>query len=290
VKNSENTLPDAINSIIEQDFPHELAEVLFVDDGSKDKTSAIIKTYIPKLDMKTRFFHHDWRGLGYSRNVVVDNAEGKYIIWVDGDMILTKNFVSQQVDFMDRHPNVGIAKGRYGVERSASLVAYLQNIEALSELINFEREPRSTPLGTGGSIYRVEAIRIVGGFNDEITGVGEDMDAEYRIGSSGWTLQVTQAKFYEKRRNNWKDLWKEYFWHGIGGRSIVGKVSPRSMLYRMFPPTMFLVIIARSCEIYKLTCNKIAFMLPLQWLFKRTAWVIGFTVGSKKVGDEHRDF
>lgn len=278
VKNSENSITDAINSIIDQDFPHELMEVIFVDDGSTDKTLSIIESYVPKIGMQVKMFHHEWRGLGYSRNIVVNNANSEYIIWVDGDMSLSKDFVRKQVEFMDRNPDVGIGKGKYGINHTTSLVAYLQNIEAIVEFLNCEQKTVSKPLGTGGSIYRVEAIRKVGGFNENIKGVGEDMDAEYRIRTSGWLLQTTTADFYENRRNNWKDLWNEYFWHGSGGRIIFNKVSPHSMLYKMFPPTTILTVISRSCNAYKLTHKKVVFLLPLQWIFKRIAWCLGFAM------------
>jgi glycosyltransferase involved in cell wall biosynthesis len=278
VKNSENSITDAINSIIDQDFPHELMEVIFVDDGSTDKTLSIIESYVPKIGMQVKMFHHEWRGLGYSRNIVVNNANSEYIIWVDGDMSLSKDFVRKQVEFMDRNPDVGIGKGKYGINHTTSLVAYLQNIEAIVEFLNCEQKTVSKPLGTGGSIYRVEAIRKVGGFNENIKGVGEDMDAEYRIRTTGWLLQTTTADFYENRRNNWKDLWNEYFWHGSGGRIIFNKVSPHSMLYKMFPPTTILTVISRSCNAYKLTHKKVVFLLPLQWIFKRIAWCLGFAM------------
>lgn len=278
VKNSENSITDAINSIIDQDFPHELMEVIFVDDGSTDKTLSIIESYVPKIGMQVKMFHHEWKGLGYSRNIVVNNANSEYIIWVDGDMSLSKDFVRKQVEFMDRNPDVGIGKGKYGINHTTSLVAYLQNIEAIVEFLNCEQKTVSKPLGTGGSIYRVEAIRKVGGFNENIKGVGEDMDAEYRIRTTGWLLQTTTADFYENRRNNWKDLWNEYFWHGSGGRIIFNKVSPHSMLYKMFPPTTILTVISRSCNAYKLTHKKVVFLLPLQWIFKRIAWCLGFAM------------
>jgi glycosyltransferase involved in cell wall biosynthesis len=280
VKNSEKTLPDAIKSIIDQFYPPELMEVVFVDDGSVDQTLPIINSCLSQIPMASRVFHHDWRGLGYSRNVVVNNAVGEYVIWVDGDMRLTPDFVGRQVAYMDENRQVGVAKGRYCLQESASLVAYLQDVNASVELLNSEKEPLSQPLGTGGSIYRVEAIREVGGFDDAITGVGEDMDAEFRIRSAGWMLKVSFAEFYEMRRSNWGDLWREYFWHGAGGRSIVKRVNPHSMLYRMFPPSILLEIVNRSCRGYSLTHRKVVFLLPLQWIFKRTAWLLGFATGS----------
>jgi len=280
VKNCENSIADAIESIINQDFPHELTETIFVDDGSEDRTLSIIESHVPRIDVKLKVFHHEWKGLGHSRNLVVNNANGEYIIWVDGDMSLPRDFVKKQVEFMDRNPDVGIAKGRYGIHHTTSLVAYLQNIEAVVEFLNCGQKALSKPLGTGGSIYRVEAIRKVGGFNENIKGVGEDMDAEYRIKKAGWLLQTTTAEFYEKRRNNWKDLWNEYFWHGSGGRIIFNKVSPYSMLYKMFPPIIILIVISRSCNAYKLTHKKIVFLLPIHWIFKRIAWCLGFAMST----------
>jgi glycosyltransferase involved in cell wall biosynthesis len=276
VKNGASHIGDAIKSIISQDFPHELMEVIFVDDGSTDKTLSIIESNVLKMDIHVKIFHHKWKGLGYSRNMVVNNANSEYIIWVDGDMVLSRDFVRKQVEFMDGNQDVGIAKGRYGIDSSTSLVAYLQNIDAIVEFVSCGGDAHSKPLGTGGSVYRVEAIRKVGGFNGDIKGVGEDMDAEYRIKTSNWLLQTTEAEFYEKRRKNWRDLWNEYFWHGCGGRIIFNKVSPHSMLYKMFPPTIILTVISRSCKAYRLTRRKVVFFLPLQWIFKRIAWCLGF--------------
>jgi glycosyltransferase involved in cell wall biosynthesis len=278
VKNGASYIGDAINSIINQSFPLQLMEVVFVDDGSTDRTLPIIESYVPKMNIQVKIFHHQWKGLGYSRNVVINNANGEYIIWVDADMILPENFVTMQVEFMDKNSDVGIAKGRYGIQSTTSLVAYLQNIEDVVESLDCEQKPLYKPLGTGGSIYRVEAIRQVGGFDENIMGVGEDMDVEYRVRTSGWLLKTTTAEFYEKRRKKWKDLWNEYFWHGSGGRTIFNKVSPHSMLYKMFPPTIILIVVSRSCNAYKLVHKKVVFLLPLHWIFKRIAWCLGFVL------------
>jgi len=112
VRNCEGFVEEVIESIMNQDFPHELMEVIFVDDGSEDETLSIIKGHIPKMDMKVKVFHHEWKGLGYSRNVVVDNATGDFILWVDGDMVLSRDFVSGLVRFMEQNAKVGIAKGK----------------------------------------------------------------------------------------------------------------------------------------------------------------------------------
>ena len=281
VRNCEDFIEEAVESVFAQDFPHESMELVFVDDGSEDKTLSIVHDFVPKMNMNVKIFSQKWKGLGAARNVVVNNTNAEYIIWVDCDMVLTKNFVSRQVEFMDKNPNVGIAKGRYGIYDVCSIVAYLENVEAIVKHRD-ERNFSSEALGTGGSIYRVKAIMDVNGFDEHITSVGEDMDIETRIRQAGWSLTLSPGEFYEFRRNSWSALWNEYFWHGCGGHQIFRKVTPHSLLYRLFPPTTILKEVYRSILAYRLLHKKVVFLLPLHWFFKRAAWCLGFTTSFLK--------
>jgi glycosyltransferase involved in cell wall biosynthesis len=278
IRNCENLIGETIKSIMDQNFPHKSFEVIFVDDGSTDRTLSIIQSYLPKFDTQVKIFHHKWKGLGVTRNVVVKHAEGKYIIWVDGDMLLAKDFIKKQVEFMDRNPAVGIGKGRYGMYAQANLAGALENIEFVTGLQSKE-ETNSVPLGTGGSIYRVEAIREVGGFNPKVSGSGEDVDAEYRIKAAGWLLAFTLGVFYERRRTSWRALWNEYYWHGKGSSYLFGENRRILNLYTFWPPVLITIEFIRVVMAYRLTHRKVTFLLPFHYAFKRTAWCLGFIRG-----------
>ena len=284
VKNCEATVKEAIDSILDQDFQHELMDVIFVDDGSTDKTLSIIESYVSQMDMKVKVFHHKWEGLGYSRNVVVANAEGCFILWVDGDMVLSKDYVKEQVDFMKRYPKVGIAKGKQSLELGGNLLATLETYSrAAGGMIDYASEKaQSKPLGTGGCIYRAEAIRQVGGFDENITGYGEDFDAEYRIRKAGWLLCTTDVQFrdYERGRISWKDLWCRYLKRGYDAHRFSRERKGMIDFYKMLPPAAFLAGLFHSLKIYRLTSRKVAFLLPFQYVFKMTAWCLGFIKGS----------
>lgn len=280
IKNSESTIKEAVKSVLGQDYPHELMELIVVDGCSEDKTLEILRDSLKKRDIRTKMFYEN-EGLGRARQIVVDNASAEYIVWVDGDMVLSRDFVRKQVEFMDRNPDVGIAKGRYETlinSSHESLVATLENVELMLNTM-FEGETTSKSLGTSGCIYRVKAIRQVGGFDPYFKGVGEDMDAENRIREAGWLLHVTSARFYERRRQTWKSLWNEYFWHGRGGRRVLEKNRQTINLYKMLPPVALAAELFHVAIAYRLIRRKEVFFLPFHYAFKRVSWFLGFIKG-----------
>lgn len=280
VRNCEDFIKEAVDSIIKQDFPHDSMEVIFVDDGSEDETLSIIYSYVSKMDMQVKVFHREWKGLGSARNMVLDNASGDYIVWVDGDMVLPREYVRKQVEFMEQNHKVGIAKGKQALEPGGNLLATLETYSrAASRMVDFNSEKaRSKSMGTGGCIYRVKAIKHVGGFDENIQGYGEDWDAECRIRKSGWLLCTTDVQFrdYERGRIFWKDLWRRYLQRGYDLHRFSHRKKAMINFYRMLPPAAFLAGLLHSVKIYRLTSRKVTFLLPLQYVFKMTAWCLGF--------------
>jgi glycosyltransferase involved in cell wall biosynthesis len=276
VRNSAATLREAIESIICQDYPPELMEVIFVDDGSEDETLPIINSFIPRMNMNVKVFRHKWKGLGASRNVVVNNASGDYIIWVDGDMIIPKDHVRKQVEFMEKNPKVGIAKAKYELITSNSIVAALENIPFVLYYCSKNSPLDSKLPGTGGSIYRIEAVKEVDGFDNNLKAVGEDQDIAYRIMSAGWLIKVSDAFFFEREEKSWNNLWKKYVWYGYGNYFLYKKNKRIFRIYKMIPPTALLAGLLFSLSAFRLTHRRMVFLLPVHFVFKSTGWCWGF--------------
>ncbi len=280
IRNGEPFAKEALLSVLKQDFPHEQMEIIVVDDGSEDKTLSVVENIAVDSDICFRVFHTEWKGLGYVRNFVVEESSGKYIVWVDCDMILPADHVRKQVEFMERNEKIGIAKARYGIQFQEALVGFLENAASWALDYRFGGQTTDRPLGTGGCIYRVEAVRQAGGFDEKLTGVGEDQDVEHKVRTAGWLLYLgASAFFYEKRRKSWKLLWKEYFWHGYGGHSLYKKNKNLIPLHKLVPPSGLLAGVWYSMDAYRATSRKLVFLLPFQYFFKRTAWFCGFIRG-----------
>ena len=281
VRNCEASVREAIDSILDQDFSHELMEVIFVDDGSEDKTLSVILDSVSRVDMNVRVFSGEWKGLGHARNVVVDNARGDYIVWVDGDMILPRDHVRKQVEFMEQNPKVGIAKAKCSAFLEENLVATLENIPFVVDDVRAGNEWKTASKlpGTGGSLYRVEAIRQVDGFDNQLKGTGEDQDAAYRVEAAGWSIYRTNALFYERRSKTWKALWDKYVWYGYGDYRLYRKNRSIFSLHKMVPLAGFFAGLLYSLIAYRLTRRKVVFLLPFHYAFKMVAWCLGFAKG-----------
>lgn len=75
-------LQECIESVIAQSFSE--WELLLVDDGSTDGSGAVCDEYAQK-DKRIRVFHKENRGVSSARNLGLDNAQGEWIAFLDGD-------------------------------------------------------------------------------------------------------------------------------------------------------------------------------------------------------------
>lgn len=90
VFNLEEYISDCLESIRAQDFTD--FEVIIINDGSTDRSEKIINNFLE--DKRFKIYSTDNRGVSEARNIALDLSLGRYIIFVDGDDIITKNCLS----------------------------------------------------------------------------------------------------------------------------------------------------------------------------------------------------
>lgn len=83
VYNVESYVEKCVKSIVAQSF--DSYEVVLVNDGSKDNSGAICDRLSEENKMLVKVIHKPNGGLSDARNVGIDAAKGKYIIFVDSD-------------------------------------------------------------------------------------------------------------------------------------------------------------------------------------------------------------
>lgn len=84
VYNCEQYITRCIDSVLSQDYPKEKIEIIVVDDGSTDKSGALVDAYANRHD-NIRVFHQPNQGVSVARNIALEHATGDYIQFLDSD-------------------------------------------------------------------------------------------------------------------------------------------------------------------------------------------------------------
>lgn len=97
--NSEKYIAEAIESVIKQTYKN--WELIIVNDASTDRTEKIIKSY-QKKDKRIKLISLPKnQGVANARNTAIQNAEGRYIAFLDADDYWEKEKLQDQIRFME---------------------------------------------------------------------------------------------------------------------------------------------------------------------------------------------
>lgn len=103
VYNAEKYLKESIDSILNQTFTD--FEFIIINDGSKDKSADIIKSY---SDARIVYIEQQNIGLANTLNKALGIAKGKYIARQDNDDISHKDRFKKQVEFLEKNPTIAL--------------------------------------------------------------------------------------------------------------------------------------------------------------------------------------
>lgn len=105
--NSAVYIRDAIESVLAQ--TRKVDEILVVDDGSVDSTPQIAVGY---AEYGVRYVRQENKGAGAARNFGLKNTCGDWVAYLDADDIWMKKKTEIQLDFLSKHPEVGVISGQ----------------------------------------------------------------------------------------------------------------------------------------------------------------------------------
>lgn len=99
-----------MDSIINQTIQPE--EIILVDDGSTDRSSALCDEYAEK-NTNIRVIHQKNAGLSAARNTGIEHAQGVWVYFVDGDDILAPDVIESFLAVLTAHEgDVEFIQGR----------------------------------------------------------------------------------------------------------------------------------------------------------------------------------
>ena len=162
VYNNAEYLAEALDSILAQTFAD--FELVIVDDGSTDRSPAIIDRYAT-TDLRIRVIRQANQGLVASLNHIIAEARGAYIARMDGDDLAMPERFARQVAFLDEHPDHGVigtqirtidARGR---RRSEPPIDHPLSADIIAAAL-----PTASPLCHPSVMMRRDILEAAGGY------------------------------------------------------------------------------------------------------------------------------
>ncbi|HII4441208.1 TPA: glycosyltransferase family 2 protein [Clostridium perfringens] len=100
IYNVEKYLHRCVNSLIRQTLKD--IEIILVNDGSPDNCPKICDEYKNK-DIRVKVIHKKNAGLGLARNSGLDEAKGKYVVFVDSDDFIEESALEEMYNIAEKH-------------------------------------------------------------------------------------------------------------------------------------------------------------------------------------------
>ena len=195
--NGAGTVEACLKSMQRIDYPD--FEIVFVDDGSTDRTQEIVKQFGD--DPRFVNITQPNKGLSVARTVGAEAATGEIIVYTDSDCEADEDWLYQIALQLKASGHVGIG-GPNLIPDEGSWVADCVGLSpgGPTHVMIDDRTAEHVP-GCNMAFYR-EAVLEVGGFDAQFRKAGDDVDFIWRLQNKGYTIGFAPAaQVWHYRRN-----------------------------------------------------------------------------------------
>nr|WP_314497201.1 glycosyltransferase [uncultured Chryseobacterium sp.] len=235
--NRRDELFELLNSLTFQ--TDKIFEIIIVDDGSLIDLKPTVHSFDGILDIK--YFRKDNSGPGLSRNYGSKRASGEWLVFVDSDVIVEKDYIQNiKKDILTIPCDAfgGADKAHRGFNLMQKAISYSMtsvfttggirgNKKAVSKF-----QPRSFNMGVKRAVFNQ-----VGGFSE--MRIGEDPDLSMTLWENGFTTAFFDTiAVYHKRRVDFGKFSKQIYQFGCA-RPILNQRHPKYVKISFAFPTLF---------------------------------------------------
>jgi len=237
--NRKDELFELLNSLIAQtdkDF-----EVIIVDDGSFVDLVPTVETFKEMLNIQ--YFKKANSGPGLSRNYGANRAKNDWLVFVDSDVIVEKDYIEnikKNLENTDCAAFGGADKAHKGFNLLQKAISYSMTSVFTTGGIRGSKkavtrfQPRSFNMGVNKEIFLK-----IGGFSE--MRIGEDPDLSMTIWENGYqTAFFDDIGVYHKRRTDLGKFSKQVYQFGCA-RPILNQRHPDYVKPTFWFPTLFLL-------------------------------------------------
>lgn len=245
VYNEERFIEACIESVIAQDYPQDMMEIMFVDGKSNDRTVGIIEKY-SKEHNNIHLLHNPHHTVPYALNKGIVESEGDVVIRIDGHCTYPENYVSTLVRnlYELNADNVGAVWNTVPAKNTSACHAI-----AIAS---------SHPFGVGGSMHKIGAKDVmrtdtvpfgcyrrdvfdrIGLFDTDLTRNQDDEFNARLINHGGSIYLIPHLVIDYTARDTMGKMCRMYYQYGLY-KPLVNKKLGSPATIRQFFPMLFIL-------------------------------------------------
>lgn len=232
--NLKEYLPKAIESVVTQDYPEALFELIIVDDCSSDGSFEIATNIVKELGPSNVRVMHTPRNLylAGALNYGIERAAGQYIVPLDADNLLAPGTIKTLADELDKHRELDIVYGKVKFVLEDGSPDGSVAGDGISgwppREFNFDGQMAHRNQIPSTSMYRKAIWTRVDGYRSRCR-TAEDADFWCRATSFGATARrVTDAVtlIYRDRQDSMSHVEKDWPWEAWYSWAAESKLTP----------------------------------------------------------------
>lgn len=246
VRNEESYIERSIRSVIEQDYPHDLMEIILADGRSTDQTKQVIQDFQDQY-AKIHLIDNPGMIVPTGMNLAIQKAKGEILIRVDGHCEIDKDYVKNCVEIL-KDPGI------HGVGGPMETIGETFTAKAIAIAM-------SSFFGVGGSAfrtinnkkifvetvpfpaYRKDTVQAAGPYDEEMVR-NQDDEYNYRLLELGGKILLApeiRSRYYS--RSSLRKLWRQYFQYGYWKVRVMQKHRGQMKLRQFAPPLFVLSVL-----------------------------------------------
>ncbi len=247
-RNEERWIGPCLQSVLDNDYPHDCLEILVVDGMSDDGTRKVVESFAAQFP-RLRLVSNDRRITPTALNLGIAAAQGSVIVRMDAHVEYPRDYISALVTLLEESgaDNVG------GVCRTLPV-----NDSPIARAVALGM---SHPLGVGNSHFRIgaldnrwvdtvpfgcyrrEVFDRIGTFDEELVRNQDDELNLRLIKHGGRILLAPQivCKYYA--RDSLPKLWRMYYQYGYFKPLVVRKLGGVMTTRQLLPPLFVLSLV-----------------------------------------------
>jgi glycosyltransferase involved in cell wall biosynthesis len=196
--NAERYIAETMDSVCNQTYSN--LEILIANDGSTDRTLAILKEYQQK---DNRIIIDDHENMGISKNInrLSRLAKGEILVRIDADDLMMPMRIEKQVRYLQEHPEVDFVSCDAEFINEKSEIFGYQSFGGFDVPEDSKKILQTQSLvicAQAGFTTRKSAFWAVGGYNEDII-YAEDLDLFTRMVENGSVLIILHEPLIKYR-------------------------------------------------------------------------------------------